>query len=321
MTLVPNRVVVVGSANIDLLARVDHVPGPGETLLAGDLVTRPGGKGANQAVAAHRMGARTTLHAAVGDDEFGRRVRASLAGAGLDVARLVTVPGAATGLAMICVAAGGENSIVVAPGANHRLGPAQLDGLPDGLGPGDVVLTQLEIPLASCLLVARAARRAGARVLLNAAPLPRDARAVLDDLLALTDVLIVNEGEALALSGSDSAIPAGAGGWAGLAADLCRLGPATCVITLGARGAVAATGTRTHHRPAFPVTAVDTTGAGDAFCGTLAAHLATGAALPDALTHACAAGALATTKVGAQAALATATEVDRFLNRTRTIIR
>jgi ribokinase len=304
-----SRVVVVGSANVDIAVRVPRLPVPGETVLGSEAATLIGGKGANQAVAARRLGADTVLVAAVGDDRFGDDVRAALAREGLPAGHLITVNGAATGVALIVVDAAGENTVVVAPGANGRLDGRVLDRLPALLDPDAVLLLQLEIPLPACLAAARDARRAGARVVLNAAPLPEAADAALAELLQEVDILVVNEGEAARLGGH----PAGSVEWVAAAAGLCDLGPKTCVVTLGARGAVSADGAEAVAQAAFPVDAVDTTGAGDAFCGALAAALAGGAGLDEALRRACAAGAIATTRMGAQSAMPTAAELDAFL--------
>ncbi|MEV4539502.1 ribokinase [Asanoa sp. NPDC049518] len=291
-----SKVVVVGSANLDLGIGVPHLPEPGETVLGSDVVASPGGKGANQAVAAHRLGADTVLVAAVGADRFGADLRGALGRAGLPLDHVVTRNDTATGVALIVVDDAGENTIVVAPGANAGLDSAALDALPDLLTPGDVVALQLEIPLDTCLAAARHARRAGALVLLNAAPLPP---AGLAELLGTVDVLVVNEGEAERLGGD--------------AVALRQRGPAACVVTLGARGAVSSDSAGTRDHPPFRVDAIDTTGAGDTFCGALAAALAAGADLHDAVRRGCAAGALATTRMGAQSAMPTAAELDLFL--------
>jgi ribokinase len=306
-----SRVVVVGSANVDMIVRVEHLPEPGQTLLGTDVALRTGGKGANQAVAACRLGAETLLYAAIGTDAFGRQIREALAGEGVRLDHLVEVDGASTGMAMIMVAADGENTIVVAPGANHALDGSATSGLAAALAPGAVLAAQLEVPIDTCLAAAGVARRAGARVVLNAAPLPRPDRPDFVALLRAVDVLIVNETEALALAGRPA--PGGPDGWIGLAGDLLRHGPAACVITLGGQGAVAHDGTAGWRQPAFLAEVVDTTGAGDAFCGALAAALAGGASLAEAVRRGCAAGALATGMLGAQAALPTGAQVDELI--------
>ncbi|MGA8114340.1 MAG: ribokinase, partial [Actinocatenispora sp.] len=305
-------VVVVGSANVDIISRVDHLPTPGETLLARQAAFRPGGKGANQAVAASRLGADTTLYAAVGADAFGRQLRDSLGADGVRVEHVTEIDGESTGVALIVVAADGENTIVVASGANHALRPAALAGLADALTPQDVLVLQLEIPVETCCAAASAARRAGARVVLNAAPPPRPDDPSSTELLSHVDVLIVNETEAASLAG----LPARSGSqeWSDIAGKLCRQGPSACVVTLGAHGAAAHDGTVGWTRPAFPADVVDTTGAGDAFCGAVAVALADSATLAEAVRQGCAAGALATGQLGAQSALPTRDALDALID-------
>ncbi|MFC7309627.1 ribokinase [Streptomyces monticola] len=302
----------MGSLNMDLSVTVGRLPRPGETVSGTDVVRGAGGKGANQAVAAARLGARVRMVGLVGADAYGDELLDGLTAEGVDTAAVRQLPHAATGLALIVVQGGGENTITLSPGANHRLDPEVLGELSRTAppGPSDTVLLQLEIPLPSVLAAARAARTAGARVVLNAAPLPRQP-SVLADLLAYVDVLVVNESEAQGLLGG----PPGPDGWLGHAGRLRGLGPGTVVITLGAAGAVAVDGTHRHTQPGFPVEALDAVGAGDAFCAELAHALGDGAALQAAVRRACAAGALATTRPGAQAALPTRAEVDALLTR------
>ncbi|WP_409464271.1 ribokinase [Amycolatopsis sp. GA6-003] len=287
------RVVVVGSANVDLVVDVPRQPGGGETVLGGDLRRSPGGKGANQAVAAALAGgAETTFLGAFGTDDGAEFLLASLNKAGVRT-DLVSRVDSATGTAFIMVSPDGENSIVVAPGANSRLslGEAQLERI----AAADVVLAQLEIPL-EAVAAAAAARRSGARMVLNAAPsrpLPE-----LD-----LDVLIVNEHEAADLTGVSAAPEE-------LARILRQRAPSV-VITLGAAGCVVAE-REIVQLPGFPVSPVDTTGAGDTFCGVLAAALAEGRPLREAAERAGAAAALAVTRPGAQSAVPTVAEVTEF---------
>ncbi len=303
-----SRVVVVGSVNLDLVVAVPRLPEPGATVLGSDVTYQPGGKGGNQAVAARRLGADTVLVAALGDDAFGNDLRETLQREGLPGEAITTVQGAATGIAMIPVSGNGENSIVVASGANALLDASRLDVA--RLEPGAVLALQLEVPLATCLDAAARARRAGALVQVNAAPLPKTDDPAFADLLRSTDVLVVNEGEARSLAGDAAA------DWPEMAVRLRESGPAAVVITLGADGAVAADADGTHSQPAFAVEAVDTTGAGDAFCGALAVALADGLPLADAVRRGCAAGAIAATTPGAQSALPTAAELETFLTGT-----
>jgi ribokinase len=294
---VRNTVLVVGSANLDFVIRVAHVPTPGETVLGRDAQAFPGGKGANQAVASARAGgAPTRMLLALGDDAHAAPIEASLRAAGVrpDVVRMRGEP---TGMAFICVADDAENTITVAAGANGLLRASALPALDDV----SQLLLQLEIPLDTVLDGARAARRAGSRVILNAAP----ARALPDDLLALVDVLVVNEGELIALGGHP----------ADLRRSLDAIAVPCVVVTLGQRGCVARVHGEFLLQPAFAVDPLDTTAAGDTFCGVLAAALAQGAGWPQVLRRASAAAALACTRLGAQASIPDVAEVDALLQR------
>src|SRR5215475_9159692 len=303
------RVIVVGSANIDVIAGADRLPRDGETLRGRDLVIRPGGKGANQAIAARRLGADVALYASVGVDEFGRRVRDSLHRGGVRVDGLREGDHAATGTAMIVVTADGGNAIVVVTGANDALDVASLGDLSASLRPDDVVLLQLEIPVPTCVAAAMAARDAGATVILNAAPQPDLDSPGMAELLRMTTVLVVNETEAAVLAGRS----ADAGDWVSVAGALRGYGAQACIVTLGARGAAVHEQERGWMQPSFSVTVADTTGAGDALCGAVAAGLADGLPLAEAVRRGCAAGALAAVQLGAQASLPTADELGRFL--------
>lgn len=300
-------VVVVGSCNLDLIIAVPALPVPGQTVLGGDVVTRPGGKGANQAVAARRLGADTAFVGALGDDHFGRILRRALDAEHLDLGQVVVTDGP-TGVALIVVDQAATNQIAVAPGVNRRLAAEHLASLAPSLRSGSVLLLQLEIPVPTCVAAARIARGAGATVVVNGAPLTDPSDPDLRRLLALTDVLIVNEGEALDLVPAER--PATTEAWLDLAARVRAFGPGAVVVTLGASGAVAAERDDAFAVGAFPVDAVDTTGAGDAFCGAVAAALVEGRSLRDAVRRGCAAGALATTAIGAQTALPTARDVE-----------
>lgn len=274
------RVCVVGSVNMDLTTHVEALPRPGETVLASSLTYSPGGKGGNQAVAAARAGARVQFVGAVGDDFAAGQLRAHLLANGVGLDGIVTLPGP-SGTAIIVVDANAENTIAVAPGANGRL---DLDNLKNPAARAviancDVLLTQLEIPVATAVTAATEARSAGAVVMVNASPASQD-RSVLAELAAVADVVIANESEA----------------------DEWPWQPTHFVVTLGARGARYAGADGEFEVPAPAVAAVDTTGAGDVFAGVLAAnwpHSSNPAQRLRALQRACAAGALATLVPGA----------------------
>ncbi|MFC9159362.1 ribokinase [Streptomyces fungicidicus] len=291
---------VVGSANADLVIGVERRPAAGETVLGSDLAVHPGGKGANQAVAAARLGARTALLARVGDDGHGRLLLESQRAAGVDTAG-VLVGGAPTGVALITVDPSGDNSIVVSPGANGRLTPADVRVAGDLFRASRVVSTQLEIPLETVLEVARNLAP-GTRLVLNPSP-PQPLPA---EVLAACDPLIVNEHEAKVILGDT----AGAGDrpedWARL---LLEKGPRSVVVTLGGEGALVASPEGVARVPSVKVRAVDTTGAGDAFTAALAWRLGAGEPLAEAAAYAARVGAVAVTREGAQASYPTAAEV------------
>lgn len=303
-------VVIVGSCNLDLVVKVEALPAAGETVLGGELASLPGGKGANQAVAARRLGVPASFVGAVGSDEFGASLRDHLDAEGVDLSSMVTT-GGPTGVALITVDAQAKSTITVAPGANRRLTAGDLESLRDLLTPSSVLLMQLEIPVATCVAAARIAREAGAPVLLNGAPIGSAGPAGLEELLALTDLLIVNETEALHLLAGRDAPPGQ--DWPALAGELTASGPAGVIVTLGEAGAVVADSGDAFAVPPYPVRAVDTVGAGDAFCGAVAAALAERRPLAEAVRRGCAAGALATTSLGAQSSLPTAADLDALM--------
>lgn len=289
------QVLVAGSANVDYVVRAARIPSPGETVLGGDLLVAPGGKGANQAVACAKAGgAATRILAALGEDAGAGLLADSLAAASV---MLETVASdRPTGAALITVSDDGENAITVAPGANSSLAPGDL---PDLAGVAWLVM-QLEIPLETVVAFARSARAAGTKVMLNVAP----ARRLPEDLLELVDVLVANETE-LAI----------ATGWKGPVAEcLSAAGVPIAIVTLGARGCCAWSRRGYVVQPAFKVDAVDTTGAGDTFCGVLAAEMAFGAGLAEGLRTASAAAALSTTRPGAQSSMPSRAEVERLVS-------
>ncbi len=289
---------------MDLVVPVPRHPRPGETVLGGDLRRVPGGKGANQAVAAARLGAAVRMVGRVGRDAFGHALIENLKREGVDASGIKALAGASTGVALISVDEGGENAIVVSPGANARLGPEDLN--PRDLEDAAVLLLQLEVPLETVAAAARLGRQAGARVVLNAAP----ARPLPDALLANLDVLVVNAYEAATLL--ETKPPEGPKNALAAARALAQKVPEV-VVTLGERGLVYAGTEGEGHLPAFSVRPVDTTAAGDAFTGALAAGLAEGMGLKRALRLGAAAGALAATRPGAQPSLPQREEAEALL--------
>jgi ribokinase len=299
----PVHVVVVGSANMDLILRVDALPAPGETVLGGDTVFRPGGKGANQAVAAARAGALVGFVGCVGDDADGIAIRDDLARAGVNTDLLFTLEDRRTGMAVVLVGPSGENQIAVSPGANHGLAVADVDRARAMIDGAAVLLLQLEVPPEVVRRAVQVASESGTTVVLNLSP----AVAVDGDTLAKVDVLVVNRGEAAFLlesaAGADIAL--------GDIADRLRdLGPAAVVVTAGSAGAACATAGAIVPIEPVAVAVVDTTGAGDAFAGTLATELSRGTDLVTAVRRANLAGAAAVQRPGARDA--TGVGVDRL---------
>lgn len=296
-----SEITVVGSINLDLVVRTGHIPGPGETVLGGDLTRIPGGKGANQAVAAARLGRRVTMIGRVGDDEAADQLLAALAHDGVDVDAVHRIPHVPSGVALITVDETGDNAIVVAPGANARLtaGDVRLPAVAHAA----VVLLQLEIPTEA---VVAAAHHAGGVVVLNPAPAPPGG-GLSPDLLAAVDVLVPNESEVARLTGVEVGDDLSS-----VAAAARSLGVGSAVVTLGARGALVVEPARHLHLPAPRVTPVDTTAAGDSFCAGLADALAGGHSLAEATRWAVRVGAATTLRSGAQSSLPTRAEVERL---------
>ncbi len=305
------RVVVFGSSNTDMVVKLPRLPMPGQTVLGRSFVTTPGGKGANQAVAARRAGAEVAFVTAVGDDPLGREALAHYQREGIDVGCVKVVAGVPSGVAMIYVDDQGENMIGVAPGANLHLTPEDVDRLPDSLfRADDVLLASLEIPIETAVRAIRRGFDAGMTTILNPAPAP--------DVSALQDLreaiyLTPNRTEAMAMVGIPSDLPVEPD-WIDCAFRLKELGLAACVlITLGARGCQVVDAKPYRPIPAPRVEAVDTVGAGDAFNGALAVAIAEGRPIDEAAAWACAAAALAVTKAGAQEALPFRAEIDELV--------
>ncbi len=299
-------VVVLGSVNMDVVVTAARLPGPGETIAGDELHVTPGGKGANQAVAAARLGAEVRIVGRVGEDAFGPMLLEGLASYGVDVSRVASDPGSSSGAAAILLDADRENRIVAVYGANMRCDDEQVRETDSALDGADCLLLQLEIPLEASLSAARVARRKGVRVILDPAP----ASALPDEAHALVDLLTPNQVEAAALvghpvNGVDQGLSA--------ARELLRRGVGASVVKLGDRGAVYASGDGSGHVPPLEVNAVDTVAAGDAFGGALGVALAEGMDLAGAVRFASVAGAVAVTRPGAQAAMPSRDEVEGLL--------
>ena len=301
------HIVIVGSLNMDLVVRTPHMPAPGETVLGDDFQTIPGGKGANQAVAAARLEARVSMVGRVGRDAFGEALLANLRAEGVDVKHVRTDEVAASGVALITVDESGQNSIVVASGANWRLTVADVQAALASIGAFDVLVMQLETPLPIVEAAAQLARERGARVALNPAP----ARALPASLLAQVNVLLPNESETSLLTG----LPVESMPQAERAAQaLLDRGVGAVVLTLGSRGAlVVEPGREAIHLPPHAVEVVDTTAAGDAFVAGLAARWGEGVSLVEAARWGNAAGALAVTRMGAQPSAPTRAAVAAYM--------
>jgi ribokinase len=298
------EIVVIGSANADLVTRMERLPAPGETVLATGYAEHPGGKGANQAIAAARLGRAVSFVGVVGQDGHGAWLTEALVAEGVDVANLRRMPGVPTGRALVLVDDAAENSIVVVSGANAELRPDDVAAASAGLQGAAVAVAQLEIPLEA---VRAAAKHAAGRFVLNPAP----ARPLDADLLDRVDVLVVNEGEFARVTGVEVGDDAD-----GFADRVSQAGlRCAVVVTLGGRGAMVCEDGQVTVCPAPPVTVVDTTGAGDCFVGALADALARGRSLPEALHWAVAAASLSTQSLGATTAMPTSAEVEALLAR------
>lgn len=307
MTQKRAKVAVVGSLNMDVVVKVKRPPEMGETVMGEAVHFIPGGKGANQAVAAARLGAQTLMIGAVGDDPFGQSLLESLQKSGVDSRGVKTVSGVATGIASILLAEG-DNSIVVVAGANGRCLPEDVEAGRELLSEADILLLQLEIPLETVLTAARTAKELGKRVVLNPAP----ARELPDELYRLTDVITPNRSELGLLTGR----PVEEEGLEAAMRELLDRGVGCVVTTLGARGAACLSPEGGFRRvEGIPVEVVDTTGAGDAFNAALACGLSEGMDLPAAVDFAGRTAALAVTRLGAQDGMPQRKEVEAFTKR------
>jgi ribokinase len=306
-------VMVVGSLSMDLVLRVPRVPAVGETLAGYSFETFVGGKGNNQALSAARAGAKVTMLGKVGGDPYGEVVLDTLKQNGIDCSNMLVDESIGTGIANIWVGPSGENCIIIVANSNGRLSPKDVDDAADVIMSAKTLLLQLEVPVATITQAAAVAKRGSARVILNPAPAPPSGT-LPPELLKNVDILAPNETEAEILTGikphDDASTEA-------CARKLLALGPKAVIITLGERGAVMLThdegGPQKLHVQAYPVKVVDSTAAGDAFCGALASQLARGASMELALKYGCAAGALACTKSGAEPSLPTAADLDLLI--------
>jgi ribokinase len=305
---VSGRIVVVGSLNADLVVRTPHFPSPGETTTGTGFAVHPGGKGANQAVAAGRLGATVSMIGRVGRDDHGQLLRRSLTGAGVDTAAVVDDPAAPTGVAVITIDATGQNHIVLAPGANERLSPDDVERQRLVIEGAAVLLLQLEVPLETVEAAARIAHRARLTVVLDPAPARRDAIA----LLSVVDYVTPNETELRLLAGASQGGTTSPEEAAAMARTLIARGADRVIVKLGAAGAIAVSRDGEERWPGHRVKAVDTTAAGDAWNASFAVALAEGRSRHDAGTFANAAAALSVTRAGAQPGMPTRDEVERF---------
>jgi ribokinase len=299
---------VFGSINMDLVARTPRLPAPAETITGHEFFTAPGGKGANQAVAAGRLHIPTKMIGRVGGDGFGRELRQNLEQAGVESSAVLIDPDVSSGVAVIVVDDQAQNNIIIIPGANGRMGPADVERLGNNLSNAQLLLLQLEIPLETTLAAARLAHQQGITVVLDPAP----ALDLPAELYNLVDIITPNEVEASQLVGFPVKTKADAEHAAQI---LLKKGVKAAIIKMGALGVVYATQAvaQAEFFPAFKVEAVDTVAAGDAFNGALAAALIEGYTLPEAIRWGAAAGALSATKVGAQPSMPTRSEFDNFL--------
>ena len=298
------KIVIVGSSNTDLVLRVEHFPQAGETIMGSDFMTAQGGKGANQAVAVARLGGEAVFVARLGSDAFGEVTLAALRGEGIDTRHVVLTDGVASGVATITVDSHGENCIVVAGGANLLLSPDDVDRAAADIRSAALLLMQLETPLPALIQAARLAHDSGVGVVLNPAPYPK--QPLPPELLQNVDIIIPNETEAAYMTGIQVVDDASA-----LAAirKMQSMGVKEAIITVGKQGAYTLCDDQLVRVPAVEVKAVDTTAAGDTFCGALCVALTKGMPMADAIRIACKAASISVTRRGAQPSVPTAAEV------------
>ncbi|NJL85915.1 MAG: ribokinase [Leptolyngbyaceae cyanobacterium SM1_1_3] len=306
-------IIVFGSLNLDLVVQTHRLPLPGETLLGDRFMSVPGGKGANQAVAAARLGIPTTMIGRVGNDDFGQQLRQSLQQAGVDTAGVQVDEATSTGIAAIAVASGGENHIIVVPGANAQVSTAELECLRQHLSSARLLLLQLEIPMAAAEQAAAIAHQAGLSVILDPAPAPAE---LSQNLCDYTDILTPNQTEAAQLTGitvKDARTAEAA------AKRLYQRQIQVVIIKMANQGVYCSTASQSFFLPAYPVEVVDTVAAGDAFNAGLAAALSQGKSMLEAVYQANAVAALSVTQAGAQPSLPSVTQLQAFLDTMPTL--
>lgn len=302
------KITVVGSINMDLMIRASNLPLPGETVIADSKVENPGGKGANQAVAAARMGADVTMIGCVGDDSFATQLLQNLKGESVDTQQITRRENTASGVAVVMVEESGENAILVVSGANGLVSQQEIERARQAICDSDILLMQLEVPQEIVAYATQIAHEAGVSVILDPAPAPPEYQT---DLLNV-DLICPNQSEAAALLGKpvesmDDAMS--------LVEELTQLGPRQAIITMGEQGAVVFDGETVQTIPAYPVDVIDSTASGDAFAAGVAIRLAENATLIEAVQFASAAGALAASGAGAQTAMPTREQIETFLKR------
>jgi len=305
------KIVVIGSSNTDLITTVKNFPAAGETIVGKSFLQVMGGKGANQAVAAHKLGGNVKFVTCLGTDANGQNTLKYFREIGLDVSSALLVDEAPSGTAIILVDENGENCIVVTPGSNHLLLPNHIHKIEDDIAACDRVLMQMEIPYETIKTVCEFAYKQRKTIMLNVAPACR----LDEELLKMIDILIVNETEAETISG-EKMIEIGE---EAIVDKLLDLGVQTVVLTLGKQGCLMKNDKEFYSIPAFSVKAIDTTAAGDTFCGALAAGLTRGVGWEQALKFATAASAICVTRMGAQPSIPTEKEVNEFLNKNTNI--
>lgn len=302
-----NKILVIGSSNTDLISKVQHFPSAGETIEGKLFFQAMGGKGANQAIAAHRTGGNVSFVTCLGNDIYGQDKLRYYKEEGLNVKSSFMVKDVPTGTAIILVNEEGENCIVITPGANNELSPEYIEKIEEEIATSSLIVLQMEIPLASVRRVCELATKYNTEVLLNVAP----AREIDSTLISLVDILVVNETEIEKVSGKTIESL----GEERIIDMLLEQGAKTVILTLGRNGCIVKNDKVFVHVPAYNVEAVDTTAAGDTFCGSLVAQLSKGKDLIDALKFASAASAICVTRMGAQPSIPTEAEVNQFLSK------